>query len=60
MKNYIIPIIKKKQERPQKQLRLPIYREPPQEYSNKEKPKDKPDRGSTVVDFDISDDYYNN
>lgn len=57
MNKYIIPIIKKKREREaRRELRLPLYRDPPPEHEYKERVEEKPKRGPIVIDFNINED----
>lgn len=57
MNKYIIPIIKKEKEaEARRELRLPLYRDPPPEYEYKERVEEKPKRGSTIIDFNIDKD----
>ena len=59
MIKYIIPIIKKdKEDEARRELRLPLYRDPPQEHDYEEMVEDKPKRGSTIIDFNIDKDRY--
>ena len=54
MNTYIIPIIKKEKEaEARKELRLPLYQDPPSEYEYREEAKEKSKRGSTIIDFNI-------
>tara|TARA_B100001094_G_C18195952_1_gene810977 strand:+ start:2074 stop:2259 length:186 start_codon:yes stop_codon:yes gene_type:complete len=59
MNKYIIPIIKKEKEaETRRELRLPLYRDPPTEYEHKDKVEEKPKRGSTIIDLNISKGHY--
>lgn len=57
MNKYIIPIIKKEKEaEARRELRLPLYQDPPPGYEYKEETEKKPKRGSTIIDFNIDKD----
>lgn len=57
MNKYIIPIIKKyKESKARKELRLPLYSDPPPECDDSKKVEEKPKRGSVIVDFSIDKD----
>ena len=59
MNKYIIPIIKKeKEEEAHRELRLPLYQDPLPEYKYREEAEEELKRGSTIIDFNIDKERY--